>query len=68
MKKQEDKNLVQFPSSKAYLKEKELEKGITQKFTFVEGRLELMRKELEVIDSKQDKIQFYLDEIENFLP
>ncbi|RLA65883.1 MAG: hypothetical protein DRQ88_04130 [Epsilonproteobacteria bacterium] len=67
-----DLNLVTFPASKNYPLESEIEKELTkeaiQKFDQVEKKIEQVRRQLEILDITQERIKFYLDEIDNFLP
>ena len=65
----QDLNLITFPASKNYpVEDKEFTKEVTAQFSTIEKKLELVRMQLEILDITQEKIKFYLDEIDNFIP
>jgi hypothetical protein len=67
-----DINLVMFPAAKNFPVESSIEKELTKealsRFDQIEKKLELVRQQLEILDITQERIKFYLDEIDNFLP
>ena len=67
-----DLNLVTFPASKNFPVESSIEKELTKealtRFDQIEKKLELVRQQLEILDVTQERIKFYLDEIDNFIP
>ncbi|TDJ07207.1 MAG: hypothetical protein E2O68_04010 [Deltaproteobacteria bacterium] len=65
----QDLNLVTFPASKNYpVEDREFTKEVTAQFSIIEHKLELVRQQLELLDITQERIRFYLDEIDNFIP
>ena len=67
-----DLNLVTFPASKNFPVEASIEKELTKealsRFDQIEKKLEMVRQQLEILDITQERIKFYLDEIDNFIP
>ncbi len=68
-----DKNLVAFPASKNYpvddfSPDEEFREEVTGRFELIEDRLNLVRKQLDLIEITQERIKYYLDELENYLP
>jgi len=59
---------VTFPASKNYPEDREFTQEVTQRFNLIDKKIELVRQQLEILDITQEKIKFYLDEIDNFLP
>jgi hypothetical protein len=70
----EDKNLVTFPASKNFPLEDdfspdvEFREEVTGRFELIDDRLTLIRKQLDLIEITQERIKYYLDELENYLP
>ena len=67
-----EENLVTFPASKNFPIEdnldEEFREEVTGRFELIEDRLSLVRKQLDLIEITQERIKFYLDELENYLP
>jgi len=72
-----EKNLVTFPASKNFLQvddfstdnlDEEFREEVTGRFELIEDRLSLIRKQLDLIEITQERIKYYLDELENYLP
>jgi len=67
-----EENLVTFPASKNFPVEdnldEEFREEVTGRFELIEDRLSLVRKQLDLIEITQERIKFYLDELENYLP
>ena len=67
-----DMNLVTFPAAKNFPVENEVTRELTKealsRFDQIEKKLEMVRQQLEILDITQEKIKFYLDEIDNFIP
>jgi hypothetical protein len=72
MRNIDQENLVTFPSSKNFPVEdnldEEFREEVTGRFELIEDRLSLVRKQLDLIEITQERIKFYLDELENYLP
>jgi hypothetical protein len=72
MRNIDERNLVAFPSSKNFPVEdnldEEFREEVTGRFELIEDRLSLVRKQLDLIEITQERIKFYLDELENYLP
>lgn len=77
MRSIDDKNLVAFPASKNFLQvddfssdnlDEEFREEVTGRFELIEDRLSLIRKQLDLIEITQERIKYYLDELENYLP
>jgi hypothetical protein len=71
----EDKNLVTFPASKNFpvveddfSPDEEFREEVTGRFELIDDRLTLIRKQLDLIEITQERIKYYLDELENYLP
>ncbi len=67
-----EENLVTFPASKNFPVEdnldEEFREEVTGRFELIEDRLSLVRKQLDLIEITQERIKYYLDELENYLP
>ena len=72
MKILNEENLVTFPASKNFPIEdnldEEFREEVTGRFELIEDRLSLVRKQLDLIEITQERIKYYLDELENYLP
>ena len=77
MRNIDEKNLVTFPASKNFPVvddfsqdnlDEEFREEVTGRFELIEDRLSLIRKQLDLIEITQERIKYYLDELENYLP
>ena len=76
MRKIDQENLVTFPAAKNFPVDdfspdnldEEFREEVTGRFELIEDRLSLIRKQLDLIEITQERIKYYLDELENYLP
>ena len=75
MRKIDHENLVTFPAAKNFPVDdfspdnldEEFREEVTGRFELIEDRLSLIRKQLDLIEITQERIKYYLDELENYL-
>ena len=76
MRKIDQENLVTFPAAKNFPVDdfsqdnldEEFREEVTGRFELIEDRLSLIRKQLDLVEITQERIKYYLDELENYLP